>query len=83
MPLYHILSLSACAPLWKMSRKKVNNLSTKKEVYQFQVACVSYMSLRKNKEFKEQIGKCLSQQFDVKTPQQTRKKLKQDNTHVI
>ena len=40
IPLYHILSLSARVPLWKMARKKVNNLSTKKEVYQYQSACV-------------------------------------------
>ena len=30
MPLCNILSLSARASLWKMERKKVNNLSTKK-----------------------------------------------------
>ena len=33
MHLCHILSLSARAPLWKMAHKKMNNLSTKKEVY--------------------------------------------------
>ena len=44
-------------------------LSTKKEVYQFQVACISYLNLRQNKEFKEKIDKCLSQQFDKKSQQ--------------
>ena len=47
MHLCHNISLSAHAPLCKTSRKKVNNLSTKKEVYQSKVACVSYMNLRK------------------------------------
>ena len=46
IPVCHILSLSACAPLWKMAHKKVNNLSTKKGFYQFQVACVLYLKLR-------------------------------------
>ena len=47
VPLYHILNLSACENLWQMARKKVNNLSTKKEDNQFQVACVSYLNLKK------------------------------------
>ena len=47
IPLVHILSLSACVPFWKMTRKKVNNLLTNKEVYQFQVACVSYINFKK------------------------------------
>ena len=46
MPLVHVLSLSAHAPLWKMECKKANDLSTNKEVYQFQVACVSYPNLK-------------------------------------
>ena len=40
MPLCNILSLMDHAPLWQMTHKKVNNLSTNKEVYQFKVACV-------------------------------------------
>ena len=44
--LCHILSLTECAPLCKMSRKKANNLSTKKEDYKFQVTCMSYMNLK-------------------------------------
>ena len=55
MPLVHILSLSAHAPLWKMARKKSKKFSTNREVYQFQVACVSYLNLKKNKAFKEKI----------------------------
>ena len=47
VPLYHILNLSACANLWQMERKKVNILSTEKEDYQVQVACVSYMNFKK------------------------------------
>ena len=30
IPLYHIINLSACVPLWKMAHKKMNNMSTKK-----------------------------------------------------
>ena len=59
-----ILSLSDRAPLWKMARKKVRNISMKNEVYQFQVACVSYMSLRQNNAFKYQIDNCMSHQSD-------------------
>ena len=47
MPLCQIICLSARAPLWKIARKKVNNSSTDKEAYQFQVACVSYLNLKK------------------------------------
>ena len=47
VPLYQIFNLSACANLWQMERKKVNNLSTEKEDYQFQVACVSYLNFKK------------------------------------
>ena len=43
-----------------MALNKVNNLSTNKEVHQFQVACVSYIYLKNNKEFKEKIDKRLS-----------------------
>ena len=58
-------------------------LSTKKEVYQFQVACISYLNLRQNKEFKEKIDKCLSQQFDKKKSASMRKTLEQDSTNFI
>ena len=44
-PLFHILSLSTRANIWKMALKKVKNLSRNKEVYQFQVVCVSYLKL--------------------------------------
>ena len=66
-----------------MTRKKVINLSKKKEDYQFQVACVLYLNLRQNKELKEQFDKFLSNQFDVTTSQYMKKILKQDNTHLI
>ena len=46
MPIVHIVSLSDCAPLWKTAHKKANNMSTKKEVHQFQVACVSCLYLK-------------------------------------
>ena len=55
MILIHIISLSARANIWKMARKKVNNLSINKEFYQFKVACVSYLNLKQDKEFKEKI----------------------------
>ena len=61
MPLYHILRLNAYAPLWKMARNKVNDLFTKKEVYQFKVVCVSFINLKQNKAFKKKIDKSLSQ----------------------
>ena len=66
-----------------MSHKKVNNFSTKKEDYKFQVSCVSYMNLEKNKTLKDQVDKCLYNQFDVTTSQQMSKTLQQDNTHDI
>ena len=75
MPLIHIISLSACAPLWKMARKKVNNLSTNKEFYQFQVAYVSYLYLKQNKSLKDQIDKFLYTKFYGKTSAHTMKKL--------
>ena len=56
MPRVQILSLSAHAPLWKMSCKEISNVFTKKEVYQFQVSFISHTNLRKNA-FKE---KCIS-----------------------
>ena len=58
--LYHIINLSASAPIWKMACKKVNDLFTKKEDYQFQVGCVSYFNLKQNKAIKEKFDKCLS-----------------------
>ena len=48
-PLVQILSLSAREPPWKMAFKKVNNLATNMEVYQFQVECVSYLNLKKTR----------------------------------
>ena len=69
--LCHILNLSACAPLSKMSCKKV----TKKEDNQFQVGYVSYLNFKK-KEFKEQVDKFLSYQFDSKTSTKIRRTLK-------
>ena len=47
MTIIHILSIIARAPLWKMIYKKLNYLSTNKEVYQFKVACASYPNLKK------------------------------------
>ena len=47
--LHHILSLSDHVPIWKMAKKKVNKFSTNMEVYQSQVACVSYPNLKQNK----------------------------------
>ena len=44
--LIHILSLSDHVPIWKMAKKKVNKFSTNMEVYQSQVACVSYPNLK-------------------------------------
>ena len=76
-PLCHIFNLSACESLWKIARKKVNNLSTKKEDYQFHVACVSYFKIKLKKAFKEQVDKCLSSKFDYKTSQQMRETLKE------
>ena len=75
MNIIQIICLSAHALLWEIARKKVNKFSTKKEFYQFQVACVSYLNLKQNKALKEKIDKCLSNQFDVKTSAHTRKKL--------
>ena len=66
-----------------MAHKTVNQLFMKKEYYQFQVACVSYLNLKQNKPFKEQVDKFLSNQFDVTTSQQMRKTLKQDNNCFI
>ena len=83
MHLIHILGLSDCAPLWKMSRKNVNNWSTKKEVHQFKVACVSYMNLIQSKAFKEQIYKCMSHQFDEKITATMRKTIKHNSTREI
>ena len=70
-----IISLSIRAPLWKNSHNKVDNLLTNKEVYQFQDACVSYLNIKQNKVFMEQIDKCLSTQFYWKTSAHMRKHL--------
>ena len=61
----------------------MNNLFTKKEVYQFKVAFVSYLKLKQNRALKEKIDKCLSHHFDRKTPAITRTTFKQDSTRVI
>ena len=60
-----------------MARKKVNTFFMKKEVYQFKVACVLYLNIIQNRELKDQIDNCLSQQFDVRMSQQIRRTLKQ------
>ena len=66
-----------------MAHKKAKNLSTNKEVYQFQVACVLYINLEQNKAFKEKIDKFLFTQFCGKTSEHMSKTLKHDSTHVI
>ena len=66
-PIYHIISLIYRAPLWKMTLNKVNNFSTEKEVYKFQVACVSYLNLKQNKALKKKIDKFFYQFFYVTT----------------
>ena len=60
-----------------MERKEVNNLSTNKEFYQFQVAIVTYMKLKQNKAFEEKIHKCLYQNIYVKASQHMWEKMKQ------
>ena len=55
----------------------------KKEVYLFQVACVSYLNLKQNKAFREKIDKCLSHQFDEKMTASMRKILKHNSTRSI
>ena len=67
IPICHILNFSARAPLWKMALKKVNCFSMKKEDYKFRVGCVSYLNLKQNKAFKEQVDTCLYSQFHSKT----------------
>ena len=67
IPIYHIINMSACAPIRHMARKKVNNLSMKKEEYQFKFGRMSYLDLKQNKVFKEKVYKCLSYKFDPKT----------------
>ena len=47
MSIFHILNLSECIPLWQLVRNKANGFSTKKEVYQSQVSCVSYLNLKR------------------------------------
>ena len=49
MHLYQIISLSARAPLREMAHKNVNIFSTEKEMYQSQVACVSYLNFKKTR----------------------------------
>ena len=66
MPLIKILTLSAYAPLWKMARNNVNNSSTNKDVYQFQVACLSCINLKQKQSLKEKIDNCLSTKSDGK-----------------
>ena len=66
-----------------MARKKVKNFYTKKEYYQFHAGYLSYLNLKQNKSFKEEVDKCLSSRFDSKTSTQMKKTLKQDNTRVI
>ena len=58
-----------------MAQKKVNTLSMKKEVYQFQVACVLYLNLRQNTALKEKIDNCLNEKFDEKLHQVLGKQL--------
>ena len=78
-----ILNLSAREPLWKMARKMVKNFYTKKEYYQFHAGYLSYLNLKQNNLFKEEVDKFLSSRFDSKTSTQMKKTLKQDNTRVI
>ena len=40
--LFHILNMSARAPLWHTTRKNANNVSKNMKEYQFQVECMSY-----------------------------------------
>ena len=82
-PIVSIFSFSACTLLLLFSRKKVNKVSTKKEVYQFEVSCVLYLTLTQNKAFKEQIYKCLSQICYEKATSTTSKRLKHDSTRAI
>ena len=83
MFIVHILILSANEPLWQMERKKVKDLSTNKEFYQFKFACVSYLNLKQKKAFKKKVDKCLSTQFYGKTSAYFRKTLKCDSAHAI
>ena len=80
IPLFHIISLSDSSPLSKMSCKKVNNISMKKEVYKFKFICVSYINLIQNKALKEQIDKCMYQKIDGKISEHMRKTIKNDST---
>ena len=49
IPLFHILNMSARAPLWHMSYKKVKNVPKKTEEYPFQVVYISYSNFEQNK----------------------------------
>ena len=61
----------------------MNTLSIKKEVYQFQVACVLYLKLEQNKALKENIDTCLYNKFDEKTPASMRKTLRYGSNRAI
>ena len=71
-----IIIINARASLWKISHNKVNYMSTKKEDYQFQVRCMSYLNLKKNKAFKEKGYKSFYSQFYSKTSKKTKKTIK-------
>ena len=73
--LIKILILSAHAPLCEMERKKVKNLSTNKEVYQFQVACVSYIYLKKTRHSRRKLISVCLLNFMVKTSARMMKNL--------
>ena len=67
----------------EMARKMVNDFSTKKEYYQSQVGCVSYLNIKQNKAPKEKLYQCLSSQFYSKMSIKMSKNLKHDNNSVI
>ena len=56
----HILNMSAREPLWYTSYRKVKYVSKETEMYQFKVGCMSYPTLKQNREVKEQVERCLS-----------------------
>ena len=62
-PLCCIINRRNHAPLWNIPNKKVKKNSTKKEDYEFQVGCVSYLNLEQNKAFKDKFDKCLYSKF--------------------
>ena len=83
MPIINIIILSARATLWKMARNKVIQFSTNKQVYQFQVACVSYLNLKQNKTLKEKNDTFSSTQFDSKKSAHMRKTFKHVSARAI